>query len=435
MAILGILTVFITYLLVKELFNKNVALLSSFFLAICPWHLYNSRIAFNANLLPFLYTLSLLFLLKGIKGNKKFLVLSAIPFGISFYTYALSFCWIPLVLLSIFIIFRKKIILCKKEIIISLLLLLIISSPIILFYLKNQFHLININKILIFSLSTLTVPHFNQVTVFNTSQPFFYAIRSYSSHFSFSFLFFNSRILSIRGFGLLYLFQLPLILIGLFYCIKTSRKPSSQFLIIWLITFPIPVSFTTFDIPHPLRTINALPLFSILTALGIFYLFKKIKGTSNLSIKRALFITLSLFLIATPLNIGLFLHKYFRIPLSHDLVYMQYGIKESIECIKNIQTKYDKIVITDKINQPYIYVLFFTKYDPIRFQSENVKKITTLGGWTGVKAFNKYIFTDIEKYPPSKNSLYLGGTNELINKEIKKNIYYPNGKVVFKIAE
>src|SRR5258708_5680314 len=49
-ALFGIITVFATFFLVKELTKRNdVALLSSFFLAISPWHIQFSRVAFETN--------------------------------------------------------------------------------------------------------------------------------------------------------------------------------------------------------------------------------------------------------------------------------------------------------------------------------------------------------------------------------------------------
>ena len=54
-AVYGIAAVLLTYFLVKELFGSSsrstrIALLSSFFLAISPWHLQFSRAAFETNL-------------------------------------------------------------------------------------------------------------------------------------------------------------------------------------------------------------------------------------------------------------------------------------------------------------------------------------------------------------------------------------------------
>src|SRR3989344_1420207 len=49
-AIMGILTLISVYFLVKKLFQKeNIALLTTFLLAISPWHIQFSRIAFESN--------------------------------------------------------------------------------------------------------------------------------------------------------------------------------------------------------------------------------------------------------------------------------------------------------------------------------------------------------------------------------------------------
>src|SRR3989344_8827227 len=49
-ALFGILAVLATYFLVKEIFSdRRIAFLSSFLLAISPWHIQFSRIAFESN--------------------------------------------------------------------------------------------------------------------------------------------------------------------------------------------------------------------------------------------------------------------------------------------------------------------------------------------------------------------------------------------------
>src|SRR3989339_1253223 len=75
-AIFGILTVLATYFLVTELFKKwemgngkMVSLLTSFLLAISPWHIQFSRIAFEANV-SLMFTLAgILLLLKSIRNS------------------------------------------------------------------------------------------------------------------------------------------------------------------------------------------------------------------------------------------------------------------------------------------------------------------------------------------------------------------------------
>lgn len=66
----GILTVIILFLFVKQLYNEKIALLSSFFLAISPWHLQFSRIGFVAIIYPFFLVAGLWLFYKGLKETK-----------------------------------------------------------------------------------------------------------------------------------------------------------------------------------------------------------------------------------------------------------------------------------------------------------------------------------------------------------------------------
>src|SRR3990167_2020828 len=71
-AFLGVLAVLFTYLMVKELFQKTpIALLSAFFLAISPWHLQFSRVAFETNSATFWSVLGTWAFLKGIKSEDR----------------------------------------------------------------------------------------------------------------------------------------------------------------------------------------------------------------------------------------------------------------------------------------------------------------------------------------------------------------------------
>lgn len=65
-AVFGIFTVWGLYLLTRRLFNKNIALLSSFFLAVSFWHINFSRLGFRAILVPFFLVWSFYFLFRGI---------------------------------------------------------------------------------------------------------------------------------------------------------------------------------------------------------------------------------------------------------------------------------------------------------------------------------------------------------------------------------
>lgn len=88
----GVLEVLAAYFLAKRLFDKRVALLSSFFMAVSSFAVTLSRTAFRANTLPLFTTLTLLFVVKFLQTRgqrqKTFAAIGAgLSFGLGFYTY------------------------------------------------------------------------------------------------------------------------------------------------------------------------------------------------------------------------------------------------------------------------------------------------------------------------------------------------------------
>src|SRR3989344_5269505 len=106
-ALLGTLTVLMTYLLGVELFsNKNdslytprkpIALVASLLLTISPWHAHFSRVAFEANIGLSFFIAGMYFFLKA-KKNPWWLVGSAGTFGFSLMAYHSTKVIIPLLM-------------------------------------------------------------------------------------------------------------------------------------------------------------------------------------------------------------------------------------------------------------------------------------------------------------------------------------------------
>src|SRR3989344_1863506 len=108
-ALFGTLTVFLTYLIAKKLFeNEKVALSSSFLLAISPWHLQMSRAAFEGTLGLFFSALAIYFFLKFGK-NPYWLLPSGLSFLAAMYTFTGQRLFAPLIAVVLAIQFRRKI--------------------------------------------------------------------------------------------------------------------------------------------------------------------------------------------------------------------------------------------------------------------------------------------------------------------------------------
>ena len=105
-ALFGLMTVFIIYLLVKELFKNSatgskLSVLSCLLLAINPWHLHYSRTAFEVTLAVFFIAFGWLLLSKKKEG------LGIVFMFLSIYSYNVSRLLAPMILL-IFYGYRKQ---------------------------------------------------------------------------------------------------------------------------------------------------------------------------------------------------------------------------------------------------------------------------------------------------------------------------------------
>jgi len=136
-AFLGVLTVLVIYFLVKEIFKEErLALISSLFLAISPWHIHFSRGGWEVNVATFFITLGVFLFLKGLK-NPRFYFLSAITLVLSLYTYHAARIVVPLLGLGLGITFWKELLKNKKFIVSAAFLGVIILIPLGLDFTKG----------------------------------------------------------------------------------------------------------------------------------------------------------------------------------------------------------------------------------------------------------------------------------------------------------
>jgi hypothetical protein len=116
----------------------------------------------------------------------------------------------------------------------------------------------------------------------------------------------------------------------------------------------------------------------------------------------------------------------------------QYGLKELALYIKEEESKYEKVIITDKYDQPYILLLYYLKYPPEQFQENHILSGRDKYGFSTVNSFDKYHFRPIDydqEAPNSPRSLIVGTGEEIPeHANIVKTIYFPNGEPAFEIV-
>jgi hypothetical protein len=229
------------------------------------------------------------------------------------------------------------------------------------------------------------------------------------------------------GVGLLYVWELPFVLYGVFVLLKLFHsEPGSKLLFWWFLIAPVAASVTE-QLPHPVRTLVFLPTFQVFTAVGVLSFIEKLKTQKSL-IRVSGYICL-FFIIG--LSLLFYLHQYFiHLPIEYSSAW-QYGRKEAVEEVKKIQSQFDMVIVSTTLDVPHIFFLYYLQYDPATYIREGG---TVSGGFNEDKnAFGKYLFKPIKSLQIKDKKILYVGMNFEIPKEatIIKTIYYKNGSEAF----
>ncbi len=395
-AFFGTLTVLLTYLLAKKLFEKEkIALLSAFFLAISPWHLQFSRGAFEANLGLFLSTLGIYLFIKFAKDNKYWIFLSLLSFLAAMYTFTGQRLFVPFILLILFIQFKNAVVKNLKVVIPALIVAVLLFWPLFKFATGTIEGRLRFNEVSIFndlapadeSTHLRTKDNFawwaNIIHNRRVEYAHEFAVH-YFDAFNPTFLFIKGDVnprLSPQEVGELYLIDLPLILLGIYFLF--AKKQNFRFLIIaWLLISPLGPA-TARETPHALRMIHILPTFQLIAAFGFFGLYERIKY------KKALIVSVFLLLAA---NFIYYLDMYYiHWPINYSGEW-QYGYKQAVQAV-NSQKSAANVVVTKGLGRPYIYFLFYLRYDPRKFWTTG-EVVRDKFFFLDVNGFDKYHFID-----------------------------------------
>lgn len=406
-AMYGAGTVFLLYFIGKKLSNIKVGLLSSFLLAISPWHIHMSR--WGSEYASFPFFLSAGFLLYLISFKKRFYLLFAFIFlGLTLYTYYPAWAIVPLFTVGLtvhwVIINRFKHLL---YLIAGVFLLLLISIPLIE-GIKDGYALTRWKsiqpkgesfKVKIDKFFPLYIDHFREGFLFVSGDI------GYPGHFI-------TRH-SVKYMGELYWFQAPFIIIGIIYFIVRNRK-------YWVLTFYLLLlyplgSALTFDGPTATRSIIGIIPLTLFAALGAERLFSKIKRI------KLNFLAITALVLVVLISFYQYLYRYYyEYPIySSDYWGWQYGAKDITAYFTKVQGNYDELYMTGDFNGAYIFVPFYTfnRYPKIK------------AGWMK------------DNYKPSKKQVFAVKPHEIEQQgfagrfKTLKDLYYPDGSIAITIGE
>jgi len=431
-----LLTYFLTQELVKKKSHKYLPLLTSFLLAISPWHLQYSRPAFEVNLATFLIIVGVWAYLKGLKKPVYWFV-SAVSFALSLYAYHSTKVFVPLFALVLAWHAKKELRTNVKYLGGGIIIFALLVLPLLPLSFSEQGQL-RFKGTNIFNTPTLVdlnrelkidqwrkgreyqAKLFHNEVIVGT-QVF---LRGYFSHFSYELLFFGESGPPKNytpNVGLLYLWELPFIVLGLYALFRSKYK--YRFLILgWILLSPI-ASGLTWDYPSITRITIMLPTWQILTAIGLY------KTYDYLATRWRIFFTL----VMVPI-IGffflLYLHNYYRIaPLLYAEAW-QSGYPEAVEYAQKHKDEVNKVIVSTALRQPQNFFAFYSHYEPKTYIE--VDGGTKSGGFEeNGNAFGKYEFKAIDWNPNKleQDILYVDLIREA-NKTIdfEKIIQLPNGE-------
>lgn len=451
----GTLTVLFLYFLTYELFrSRSIALFSAFFLAVSPWHIQLTRASFESSFALMWVILGMLYLARGFKSSKSFF-LSALFFALAMYTYNSARGFLPIFALALIPFYWKRFWGERKIVLLSFLFFLILIFPVFNFLVfgggKARYKLVSVTdeaglipRIEERRNTSLLSPFLKRVVYNRYTFISYYVARNYLSHFTPSFLFISGashKQHHPQNIGELYWVQAPFLLLGIYLLFKKKNK-YRFILVAWLLTAFIPVSLTRDSIPHALRTLNAAPVYQILTALGVVYFYKTIAKKYHAVYYPFLVIFIALFLFQF-IRYQIYFYKDYPVLYSRD---WQYGNKQVVGFIKENYSKYDLIVFTREYGEPHMFTLFYLAYSPRDFQNDkNLVRFET-HDWVRVLKFDKFYFPDlgdkgtrvedVRKEFPDKKILFIATPEETPRDvNIVYEVNFLNGKRAFNIFE
>lgn len=396
-----IASIVVSYILINKFKDKKTALLFTFLIIICPWHIEASREGLDCNLLAPMFMLDLLLLSIAQDTGKFYMYLiSGLSIGITLYTYALSYLLIPafLVVYIGYMLYIKKIHI--KQLILLGIPIFILALPLMYMILLNK------------GIATKT-----DFGIFTIPKMFFWRQGEISL----------SNILKYGGLGIkniflgeggLYLFEVPFFIIGCYVSIRELIKSlkTKQFNITALVFISFIVLFIV-NLTVVIGTLNKanivfIPILYIIS-VGMIHMLKN-------SLKFTILNIIFLMILFINYEIMYFIPKdYSGEPFRDNEIS---NITQNIEANSDNKDA-EKYIITNYKAEPYIYTLIANKISPYDFY--NTAYIEINGYKVSLRSYEKYHFTmdnkTIDEIKNNKeNTRYVIVINKVYDEQIRE---------------
>lgn len=434
--IMSILTVWSLYHIVLLLFEKRTkfsylfAYIAMILLAISPWHIYISRLGHESNACLSFLVFGILFFLLGLRRHT-LLILAVIFLTLSMISYYSGQVFVPLLVIGLFAIYNKKllkILFSSKKSVIGCLIVGIVLIPIVWSIFSPE-ALIRFRGTSTFSPEVHSELFAKRVELRNKAVenndligtviynrhlfPVQVLLEGYFAHFKPEWLFTNPSNDSFKApnTGLLYLWQIPFILMGLLGIILSKKLPPRSKLLIglWLLLGSLPASIAT-QTPHAMRSYNIAPAWQIICAFGIIYFFYAARPFRRVIVVATIVIAF--------MGVTSFMNNYFYVFPKEQSKSFQYALARAIPYVLQNQHTYNEVIFSneDNLYQSYMLFLYHSKYDPVVYQQQGG---TISGGYAETHRFGKYSFRPIDWEKDNRSGVLIVGNPKDIPKEQK----------------
>lgn len=450
-AFFGVLTVAAFFFLVREMSGSaRLALMSAGLLAINPWHLHYTRATFEVSLCLFLFVLgTYLLLLSFRKKIPGIFLLGTICFIVSLYGYNLTRLLAPVLYVLVLWCYRKDFRhLSRAEVLATIGISVLLLVPFAATLLQGG-GAASAKGTFLFTSKAVQAPHLEFRSYVTDASPllaklFFNSyVMAFWQYLQNIFLYFSVPFFFITGsghgnhgignVGYFYLFELPLIILGVVALIK-RKKNYGYFLLFWYVLV-VAVASLTRDVPHATRSFFLLLPLIVFSAAGAEAVFEVLKKQKGVQLYAATFV---IFAVVLYNLVYYFSSYYLRFPVAYAAAWRS-ADKDVALYIKENEGKYAKIIFDKKAGFVYSSLLFYLQYPPDDFLATVNRDPDDAEGFSPVTKFGKYEFRDIDWNIDMNTAekILIVTTHEQKPNEVPplQAFYYPIKPVVFSVNE
>jgi len=439
--------------------------------ALSPWHLVLSRHGIETISADTMTTLAMLSFVMWLEWRRdRWLLLSAILFGLSLYSYSIVKAFLPPMIGVLSLTYWRELNGHRRTALMALGIVALLALPqAMLFWthpeMRERFRVISILSVLWRKGLRLESFGANFMGYFTPS--FLFVTGDRGDHWT---------MLHPAGFGQLLPEQAPLILLAVLGFFNVRRRKFAILMFGWLICAAVPAMLTVplgafslekTDIPtasvlfdyssvvgdpnlepavllsHPDSRHDALAMapWTVVSALG-FVTLLELLGRKVLLVSAAA----ALLLAGVIFHGARFCRTYFGEYVTMAAPYFQYGAEEAARQIKELDDGKEILVITRRISEGYIYILVFGQYPPEWFQRIAKVKRPWSTGYV-LTNFGRYYFVSpyavyeaVAKNAAGElvrlfaHGIFVFTGNDLVPAPPKVVIRYPDGTIAYRIV-